>query len=295
MAIVVIISAMFFITIKVVGQKAYFLAQFYMLTPTLAAIIVRAFIHPQRFEDAHLKFGQLKDYLVFWCTALGITLIIFIVYTLTGAVTWDFTGSAFLKQLEQYIVSTGKTMEESLPKGVTPTMMLLTYFFGGLTVLNIFPGVITGFAEEFGWRGLMFPELYKISPFAGFIIGGLIWFLWNAPMALIIPMPAELKLWETTGNIIVLGIGSVCTFIFLAYVYIKTRNIWVVSITHMTLNNSSHAFMYYCVMKNQLLANTMLSLTMAGIVLVLYFTGEHKVFEEYFGKHGESLSKFGLK
>lgn len=45
-----------------------------------------------------------------------------------------------------------------------PQMMLLLYFIGGLTVFNILPGVITGFGEEFGWRGLMFPLMYRIRP-----------------------------------------------------------------------------------------------------------------------------------
>jgi hypothetical protein len=35
--------------------------------------------------------------------------------------------------------------------------MLMIYFVGGLTIFNLVPGIITGFGEEFGHRGFMFP------------------------------------------------------------------------------------------------------------------------------------------
>ena len=83
-------------------------------------------------------------------------------------------------------------------------------------------------------------------------------------------------------NFIILGIGSICTFTFLAYVYVKSRSVWVTSFAHIVMNNSASAFSYFAVVQNQLLANLGLALTMLVAVATLYFKKELKAFDEYF-------------
>jgi membrane protease YdiL (CAAX protease family) len=92
--------------------------------------------------------------------------------------------------------------------------MLVIYTIGGLTVFNIFPGFITGFGEEFGHRGFMFSTLYRIKPWVGLIIGGLIWYVWHLPLGLVLPQSIEPLTWQVVLNYLILAVGSVCTFIF---------------------------------------------------------------------------------
>jgi len=273
---------------KLLGQKGYFLAQFYMLTPAISAIIIRLLFYDKKFKDANLRIGKVKHYLRYWITASAITILLFIIYTLIGAISWDFTGQTFLNDLAKQFASTGKDINTSLPNGFTPNMMLMIFFIGGLTVFNILPGVITGFGEEFGWRGFMFPQLYKIKPWVAFIVGGLIWFAWHTPLMFVFPQTTTFTITETILNIIVSAIGSICAFAFLAYVYIKTENIFVASVTHITLNNAARSFAYFAIIKNQLLANIGLLTTMLIVVATLYYLKEFNVFKTYF-KNPESI------
>ncbi|GAW91700.1 CPBP family intramembrane glutamic endopeptidase [Calderihabitans maritimus] len=284
LVITTVLSAGFIVLMKFVGQKGFFLAQFYMLGPAIAAIITRAFFYENKFKDANLKIGKPKYYLQFWAIASGITVLSYVIFTLLGAISWDFTGQSFLDNLAKQLASTGQDINKNLPPGFTPQMMLWLFFIGGLTIFNLFPGIITGFGEEFGWRGFMFPQLYKIKPWVAFIIGGLIWYAWHIPLVLLFPQTYGYTLWQTMLNVVTLAIGSICTFTFLAYVYIKTENIFVTSVAHITLNNSARSFAYFAIVQNQLLANIGLTITMLIVVAVLFYSKKLKVFEEYFKK-----------
>lgn len=161
-------------------------------------------------------------------------------------------------------------------------MMLMIYFIGGLTVFNILPGIITGFGEEFGHRGFMFPALYRIQPWVGILIGGFIWYAWHWPVALLFPQTSTFTPAQNALNFIILGIGSTCTFTYLAYVYVKSRSVWVTSFAHIVMNNSASAFSYFAVIQNQLLANLGLALTMLIVVAILYYKKELQAFNGYF-------------
>lgn len=266
---------------KTLGQQGAYLAQFYMLTPAITAIITRLFFYKPQFSDANLRIGKLSDYIKFWIISICITALSYVFFTLLGGITWDFTGQVFLDRLTEQFASAGQDINASLPQGFTPKMMLMVYFFGGLTIFNILPGIITGFGEEFGHRGFMFPQLYKIKPWIGIFIGGLIWYAWHLPLALVIPQTAQYPLWQNSLNFIILGIGSICTYTYLAYVYIKSKSIWVASLAHIVMNNSASSFSYFAVVQNQILANVGLALTMMIVVLLLYFKKELDVFPKY--------------
>ena len=280
--ILTILCATFIMGARALGEQGMYLAQGYMMTPAVAAIITRLFFHEQKFRDANLRFGRIKDYLKFWLISVGITALSYVFFTLFGSITWDFTGQAFLDRLAQQFEAVGQDMVASLPPGFTPQMMLMIYFIGGLTIFNILPGIITGFGEEFGHRGFMFPMLYRIKPWIGLLVGGLIWFAWHLPLALVLPQAADTPLGENILNFIILGIGSICTFVFLAYIYVKSRSVWVTSLAHIAMNNSASSFSYFTVLQNQLLANIGLTLTMLIVVIVLYYKNELKTFKEYF-------------
>jgi uncharacterized protein len=280
--LLIILSAAIILGAKSLGKQGAYLAQVYMLTPAIAALITRLFFYEPKFRDANLHFGKLGDYFKFWLISISITVLSYVFFTMLGSISWDWTGKIFLDRLTEQFAATGQDINANLPPGVTPMTMLLIYFVGGLTIFNIFPGIITGFGEEFGHRGFMFPLLYKINPWVGIFIGGLIWYVWHLPLALIIPQTAQVPLWQNILNFFVLAIGSVCTFTYLAYVYVKSRSVWVTSLAHITLNNSSAAFSYFASVNNQVIANIGLVLTMLLVVAVLFYKKEFVVFSKYF-------------
>jgi hypothetical protein len=185
--ILAILCAGFVIGARAMGAQGVYLAGGYMVTPAIAALITRLLFHKPRFGDAFLRFGRVRDYIRFWLYSLGITALGFILFTLAGSIRWDFSGKIFLDQLAGQFAATGENMLTSLPPGFTPQMMLWLFVVGGLTVFNILPGVISGFGEEFGHRGFMFPLLSQNRPWLGLLLGGFVWYLWHQPLALIIP------------------------------------------------------------------------------------------------------------
>jgi uncharacterized protein len=281
LTIITILSGGFIVLMKLLGQKGNYLAALYMIVPAITAIITRAFFYDQKFKDANLRFGKVKDYVKYWAIGLGISLLSFIIFTLMGAIKWDFSGQVFLNQLTQQFALTGKNIND-LPAGFTPEIMLVLFFIGGLTIFNILPGIITGFGEEFGWRGFMFPQLYKIKPWVAFVIGGLIWYAWHMPLVFVFPQAQTFTILQTIMNTAILSVGSICTYTFLAYVYIKSENIFVVSVTHITLNNAARSIAYFVIVQNQFMANVSLTITMLIVVAVLCFSKEWEVFENYF-------------
>jgi CAAX protease family protein len=280
--ILLVLCTVVIIGAKMLGRQGAYLAQLYMLVPAITAIITRLFFYKPKFSDANLRFGTLSDYFKFWIISICVTVLSYILFTLFGGITWDFTGQVFLNRLAGQFAAVGQDMNASLPPGFTPMTILMIYFIGGLTIFNILPGIITGFGEEFGHRGFMFPLLYKIKPWVGIIIGGLIWYAWHLPLLLVIPQTAHYPFWQNLLNFVILAVGSVCTFIYLAYVYVKSRSAWVTSFAHIVLNNSASSFSYFTVLQNQLLANIGLALTMIIMVAVLYFRKELGIFPEYF-------------
>lgn len=278
--LVALLSAGFIAGMKLAGKAGNYLAGAYMLTPAIAALITRLFFHGSKFKDAHLGFGRLADYLRFYGITVVIVVISYAVYTLLGSISWDFSGDTFLAQLREQMALSGQSIDD-LPAGVTPKMMLVIFFIGGLTIFNI-PMIIAGFGEEFGWRGLMFPALCRTRLVGGFVAGGLIWFAWHIPLTLVMPDTAEFTLWQHIANGVVLAVGSIATFIFFAYAYAKSGSIWVASLVHAVFNNGARSFAYFASVENQLLANAGLAVTMLGVAAFLYFRREFTVFDEFF-------------
>ena len=279
--LVTALSGGLILLMKILGQKGFYIGQFYMFTPAMAAVIARIFFYEGGFSDARLNIGRLRHYLRFYGLTLAIVAGCYLAYWIFGAVSWDFTGDTFLNTLGTQMEATGKDIND-LPLGLTPKMMLLLFAIGGLTVFNI-PFTISGFGEEFGWRGFMLPLVYGLTkPYKAFLVCGLIWFAWHTPLVLVIPKTHHMTAAENTLNAVVLATGSVATFVFLAYVFAESGSIWVASFVHAVLNNASRSLAYFAVVDNQVLANVALTTVMVVVVLALYVSGGLRVFRVFF-------------
>ena len=74
----VVLCTGFVIGAKTMGEQGAYLAQGYMLTPAIAALITRIFFYKPRFKDANLKFGRIRDYIKYWLLGIGITCVVLI-------------------------------------------------------------------------------------------------------------------------------------------------------------------------------------------------------------------------
>ena len=72
--LLIILSAAWIVGAKLLGEQGRYLAQVYMMTPAIAALITRLFFYENRFKDANLRFGRLSDYGRYWLSSLAITI-----------------------------------------------------------------------------------------------------------------------------------------------------------------------------------------------------------------------------
>lgn len=254
--------------ILVSKNQALHFAQFYMFTPGVAAIITRFFFYGPRFSDAYLGLGRARHWIRFWVASITLAILSYLVFSLLGAVTWDFTREVFLAGLAKQFELPVQKIEGALPWGLTPHDVLLLFTAGNFTLFNLLPGLIVGMGEELGHRGLMFKMMAKKNVLAAIIFGGLVSFLWHLPLSLSLKEMSTFNTFEITINTFVLCIGSIFTHIYLAFVLIKTHSTWITALAHITFNNVSSALGFFVIVKDQTMANIGLTLTMVIAVVI---------------------------
>jgi uncharacterized protein len=145
-----------------------------MWVPAAATLITTRFITHEKLSSTGLRFGpSWKPYAV---TALVIPL----TFALTYAITW-LLGLASpdwqLKEFFALIATTGADMSTA----PDPRLLL-----GGLLAMSLivapFFNSIWGFGEEWGWRGYLLPRLMPLGKAKAYLLIGIIWGLWHAPL-----------------------------------------------------------------------------------------------------------------
>lgn len=146
-----------------------------MWVPALATVITIKFVTKEGFAITNFRFGSWKPYLF---SAILMPLIFAFIYGLTwllglGHPDWQL---ADFFQLMQSLAP-----DETMPSATTFLgSMLLASIFIGPTINAVF-----AFGEEFGWRGYLLPKLMPLGKRNAYIILGIIWGLWHAPLILI--------------------------------------------------------------------------------------------------------------
>lgn len=141
-----------------------------MFFPGISAYIVRRFITKEGFKDAGMIKGKFKFYVQIY---LLIPILFILIYGLTAVFIQppDFTLQTFMKQ---YGISN---------LSAAPFVFILGIITASLTVAP-FLNSIPAFGEEYGWRGYLLPKLLPLGTKKAFIITGIIWGLWHAPLML---------------------------------------------------------------------------------------------------------------
>lgn len=80
--------------------------------------------------------------------------------------------------------------------------------------------------------------------------------------------------------------AGVCTFTYLAYVYVRSQSVWVTAFAHITMNNGTASVGYLFILENQFMANVGTVLVMAGVIGLLWRTGRLTIFNSYFETKG---------
>ncbi len=110
------------------------------------------------------------------------------------------------------------------------------YFLSMLLVvlpLNLLLSYTAFFGEEYGWRYYLQPVLQRrFGKKKGVLLLGVLWGLWHVPINLFYYSPST-----SLQSILVQVAGCVGMGVFFGWVYLRTQNVWVVSIIHFLNNN----------------------------------------------------------
>jgi len=103
------------------------------------------------------------------------------------------------------------------------------------TLIGLPSGLVSGLGEEIGWRGLLVPEMYKMTSFnRTALITGAIWTLWHMPLILFADynLPGVPKWYAMTMfTAMVMGLS----FLF-AWLRIQSGSLWPAAVLHASHN-----------------------------------------------------------
>ena len=146
-----------------------------MWVPALATVLTIKLVTREGFGVTNFRIGPWKPYLV---SALVVPAVFFLIYLLTWALglgqpDWQ------LAHFREQMASLGADMSTFPPASTILPVLFLVSLFVGPTVNGIF-----GFGEEFGWRGYLLPKLMPLGKPRAYLLVGVIWGLWHAPLIL---------------------------------------------------------------------------------------------------------------
>jgi len=154
-----------------------FVIMLVMWVPAAATLITIRFITHETVSSTGLRFGSSwKPYAV---SALVIPVSFILVYLLTwtlglGQPDWQ------LNRFYATIAATGVDMSTAPP----PALLLIVLFLTSLTI-NPIVNCLLGLGEEWGWRGYLLPRLMPLGKWKAYLLLGIIWGLWHAPLVMI--------------------------------------------------------------------------------------------------------------
>ncbi|MCU0643731.1 MAG: CPBP family intramembrane metalloprotease [bacterium] len=111
-------------------------------------------------------------------------------------------------------------------------------FFAMNLIFSIFaqsvPGCIFTLGEEFGWRGYVQEKFLKrFGLNRGLILLGAIWGYWHLPIIL---MGWNFPNHPVLGSLLLMPIGTIFLGIFLGWIYLRSRSIWLPALAHASIN-----------------------------------------------------------
>jgi membrane protease YdiL (CAAX protease family) len=144
-----------------------------MWVPTLGALLTLKLVTHEPLSSLNLRFGRLRPYLM---TALVVPVAFALVYGLTwllglGQPDWQMQS---LGALLASVGADGSALPQ--PALFWPVLFLVS------TLVAPFINGLFGLGEEIGWRGFLLPRLLPLGKTRAYLLLGVIWGLWHAPL-----------------------------------------------------------------------------------------------------------------
>lgn len=149
-----------------------------MWVPALATLITTRWITHEPISTTGLCFG--KSWKPYAVTALIIPLCFLVTYLLTWALGLGGTPDWQLKNLYDLAASAGADMSTA----PAPQLLVPVLIISSLLAAPWFNSLL-GLGEEWGWRGYLLPRLMPLGKWKAYLLLGVIWGMWHAPLILV--------------------------------------------------------------------------------------------------------------
>jgi uncharacterized protein len=197
-----------FFALRALGAPELTLYAAFVLTPAIAAGLVRGPLRHEGFEDAGLWTADVKVLARTLLTAYGVVPLLVI----TGIALTSLTG-----------LRSGGLDDLSEPAGVAALIAL---------VLPVLAAPLH-FGEEFGWRGYLLPRLAPLGGIQAVVATGTIWGVWHAP--LIVYQGAAFPDHRLAG-IALITVMTIAFGAVLAWLRFRSGTIWPCCLAHAAWN-----------------------------------------------------------
>ncbi len=129
-----------------------------------------------------------------------------------------------------WLLGWGALTTENVPVGQPWPVFVLR----NATLLFLLGGFLPALGEEIGWRGLLVPQLAKLTSFTNVaLISGAIWAVWHYPLILFADYHATAPRWFALLCFSVMVIGISFPF---AWLRLKSGSLWAAAILHASHN-----------------------------------------------------------
>lgn len=147
-----------------------------MWVPALGTVLTIKFVTREGWGITNFRFGSWKPY-------VSAALLMPVVFAVIYGLSWLLGLGEPDWQLAQFVGMMESAGGEA-SADFNPTRTLLWLFLVSIVVGPTINGFF-GFGEEYGWRGYLLPKLMPLGRVRAYLLVGVIWGLWHAPLVLI--------------------------------------------------------------------------------------------------------------
>lgn len=236
------------------------LFSFLMWIPGIIAIV---FILTKKESLRKVGWGLKKWSYIFPAIFIPLTIAISIVL-LMEALHWaTFAGKLFTFKNGMVEISNIKLILGNQSQNIP---FFILNFLLSHTIFLVVGSIIT-LGEELGWRGYLQEKiLRKFGLNQGLIFLGIIWGYWHLPIIL---MGFNFPNHPVLGALLLMPLGTIFLGIFMGWLYLRSRSIWVPALAHASANLFSQLIFSFVIMHQDELFRQLTWIAAWGIIAIL--------------------------
>lgn len=191
-----------------------------MWCPGLAALITQLVFH-RRLRGLGWKWGKTRYQFLSYIIPFLYALIAYSFVWATGL--GGFPNQEFISQI----------VSQYNPGTSSPYVFFLIYLVIAST-LGILLSSLSALGEEIGWRGLLVPELAKVTTFTKTaLLSGVVWAVWHSPVLIFADYNSGTPFWYGFSCFTLMVMG---TSIIMAWLRLRSGSLWTGVILHASHN-----------------------------------------------------------